>query len=186
MVYSCVCREGRNWIQQECPVSGGNTHMQAATKKCKQCGSTILHGIQHNKRLTSVSSMNLKTTSGAAAVPNTSVLILSLGFALWYRVACICLQISLADLVLLSKAVRRKKGTIKGRIQEGVRRENERRMSKANSNIQKCSHGNVFQSFMAAPQRKTLQKNDCTSRNLSSVELTVEFDVHRFHVSKQP
>ncbi len=55
-----------------------------------------------------MSSMNLNTTSGAAAVPNTSVLILSLGFALWYRVACICLHISLADFVLLSKAVQTK------------------------------------------------------------------------------
>ena len=58
--------------------------------------------------LTSVSSMKVKTTSGAAAVPKTSVLILSLGFALWYRVACICLHISLADAVLLSKAVHKR------------------------------------------------------------------------------
>ena len=58
--------------------------------------------------------MNLKTTSGAAADPKTSVLILSFGLALWYRVACICLQISLADFVLSSKAIRFKRGGYPG------------------------------------------------------------------------
>ena len=57
--------------------------------------------------LTSVSSINLKTTSGAAAVPKTSVLIFNFGFALRYRVACICLQISLADDVRLSRGLNR-------------------------------------------------------------------------------
>jgi hypothetical protein len=90
--------------------------------------------------------MNLKTTSGAAAVPMTSVLILSLGFALWYRVACICLQISLADLVLLSKAVR----------------ENEKNLSKRPGKKKKIDGGGDDDDVL----KRQTQEKECSSEEL--------------------